>query len=114
MNNKKVGVTGELDAVLFLKKKGYKILATNVKTKIGEADIIAERKGTIVFVEVKARTSEEYGSPAEAVTPFKQRKYVLLANEYIATHNCEGKNFRFDVIEVLRGEINHIEDAFRA
>ncbi len=70
-----MGRAGEKRAVVFLKKKGFKILKTNYKTVFGEIDIIAQDKDTIVFIEVKTRTSDNYGVPSEAVDKRKQEKY---------------------------------------
>jgi len=108
--NKIKGDVGEELAAQYLKKNKYKIVERNYKNKIGEIDIIASQKKTIVFVEVKARTTDAYGLPCEAVNSTKQRKIRLVAEEYLKTHKAE--DIRFDVIEVLDGEINHIADAF--
>jgi putative endonuclease len=72
----KLGEQGEAIAVGHLKKAGYKIIETNYRTKLGEIDIIAKDKDTIVFVEVKARSSVHFGSPKWAVTPKKQKKNI--------------------------------------
>ena len=115
--SKNVGDMGEREAVKFLKKKGYKILETNFKTKFGEIDIIAKKDEYICFVEVKTRSTDEFGEPREAVDNRKQHKITSVAKYYIMNHDdvlC-----RFDVIEVRYNketkkitEINHIEDAF--
>lgn len=109
-----LGHKGEVKAVEFLKEKGYKILEQNFKTHIGEIDIIAKTGEVIVFVEVKTRSDDSFGSPAEAVNTEKQRKYTLLANEYLIRNNLNDNQCRFDVIEIENGKINHIEDAFCA
>ncbi len=70
----KLGREGEEEAVKFIKKQGYRILQTNFKTRSGEIDIIAEDKKTVAFIEVKTRSSEEYGSPLSAVNHHKQKK----------------------------------------
>ena len=106
------GKIGEKKAGEFLKKKGYKILETNYKTHVGEIDIIAQDGEYTVFVEVKTRSSNEYGAPSEAVNGKKREKYKKVASEYlIKTKNTESAA-RFDVIEIENGEINHIIDAF--
>ena len=112
MNNKIKGAQGENLALNFLKKKGYKILAQNYVNTIGEIDIIGERKGVLIFVEVKNRSSAKFGLPREAVTPYKQNKIRQVALGYIKFNNLFDKPVRFDVIEVLGEEISHIEDAF--
>lgn len=108
------GKIGEKKAAEFLKKKGFTVLETNYKTHYGEIDIIAKDKDYIVFVEVKTRSSDEYGKPSEAVNEKKQEKYVKVATEYLIKHKKTDSLCRFDVIEIENGEINHIIDAFTA
>ena len=112
MNNKVLGYSGEDSAVKFLKAKKYKIVCTNFTCPIGEIDIIAADKKTIVFIEVKTRLTTKFGLPREAVTSFKQNKYRQLAMYYLKNNNLLDRVARFDVIEVLDGQINHIENAF--
>ena len=107
-----LGRAGENKAIEYLTKKGYKILQKNFKTYVGEIDVIAKDGEEIVFVEVKTRSSESYGSPGEAVDYKKQEKYVKVATEYLIRNKKEGANCRFDVIEILNGQINHVIDAF--
>ena len=113
-NKRATGIAGESDAVRYLKKNGYNILHTNWRKGIAEIDIIAEHKGVTVFVEVKTRSSLMYGYPSESVMKNQQRRYIMTAQQYITAGKLHGKDIRFDVIEVLGSEINHIEDAFRA
>ncbi len=110
--NRKEGVIGEALAQRYLKKKGYKIVECNYKNSIGEIDIIAKQKDSYIFVEVKARSSYAYGNPCEAVTPYKQNKIRRVAEIYINQHRLFDAPCRFDVVEVLGEEINHIENAF--
>ena len=110
--NKIKGNIGEALAVKFLKKNKYKILETNYTSKLVEIDIIALKDKTIVFVEVKARESKVFGRPCETVTPNKQQKIRTAANYFLMLKGWTEENARFDVIEVLDGEINHIENAF--
>ncbi len=107
-----LGNLGEKKAVAFLKDKGYKILKTNYKTHVGEIDVIAEYDGVLVFVEVKTRSSNNFGTPAEAVDLKKQQKYVKVASEYLMREKKDNYPCRFDVIEIENNEINHIVDAF--
>ena len=74
-----LGMSGETLAVAELERRGYAILARRYRTKHGEIDIVADDRGTTVFVEVKARTTREFGSPTEAVTRWKQRRLVSMA-----------------------------------
>ncbi len=108
-----LGRVGENKAVEFLKEQGYKILDKNYKTRVGEIDIVCEADGEIVFVEVKTRSNDRYGSPSLAVDYQKQRKYFLVATSYLLKKfGTEDKNCRFDVIEIEDGKINHIINAF--
>jgi len=116
LDRKEKGRFGEKQALKYLVKKGYNILSYNYYSRYGEIDIVASRSGEIIFVEVKTRSSAQYGTPAEAVSRTKQRKMTLTAQDYTMKKNLYDVSFRFDVIEVfLRPEgnsINHIENAF--
>lgn len=107
-----LGRAGEIKATEFLKKKGYKILKTNFKTHIGEIDVIARDKETVVFIEVKTRINDDFGVPSEAVNLKKQEKYYKVATEYLVKEKLTDKPCRFDVVEIQNGEINHIFNAF--
>ena len=109
------GIEGEDKATNYLVKEGYTILDRNWKSCRKELDIVAEKDGTLVVVEVKARKSNKYGNPEEAVTPTKIRNTVLAADAYIRYHRID-LPVRFDIMSVLsNGDvINHIKDAFRS
>lgn len=110
---KLLGKVGEKVSADFLKKEGYKIERINYKTHVGEIDIIAiDKDKTIVFVEVKTRSSDRFGEPGEAVDLKKQEKIGLVAKEYLQKTKKTDCPCRFDVIEIKNGEINHIIDAF--
>ena len=112
----KTGEKGETIAERLLKKKGYKILERNYRTKLGEIDIIAKDKKTIVFVEVKTRKSWQFGNPKGAVTPAKQRKISMVALQYLKTMNRHNTKARFDVVAVTATrdtpQIEIIKNAF--
>ena len=112
-NNHILGKIGEKIAVKYLQKQNYKIITTNFYTRKGEIDIIAKQNKEIIFIEVKTRTSEEFGKPAEAVTYFKQKHMYQAAQYYIYKSNQNIKYIRFDVIEVYikngKIRINHIK-----
>jgi putative endonuclease len=95
-----LGKSGEDLAVEELERRGYAILARRYRTRHGEIDVVARDGQTIVFVEVKARSSREYGAAAEAVTPWKQRRLVSMATDYLTRHRCAGQACRFDVVAV--------------
>ena len=110
--NRAKGVKGEWQASKYLIDKGYKILEQNYSCSLGEIDIIATLQDYIVFVEVKERDSASYGYPSESVNHKKQSKIRNVASYYLKTHKLYEIPCRFDVIEVLAGEVNHIENAF--
>ena len=110
--NKVTGDIGETLACNYLVKKKYKILERNYRSVIGEIDIIAKYKKTIVFIEVKRRLSEKFGRPSEAVNAVKQFKIRSVASGYLKHKNLLDKSCRFDVVEILDDKINHIENAF--
>lgn len=114
MNKKIIGSFGEEIAAEYLKGVGYKILKRNYYVKGAEIDIIARDGKTVVFVEVKARENLNFGYPAEAVTKSKRHKIAMAAECYIVQNRIADGEFRFDVVEVLGGEVNHIKDAFYA
>lgn len=107
-----LGRAGEIKAAKFLENKGYKIVAKNFKTRLGEIDIIAKDKECIVFIEVKTRSGDGYGAPCEAVNRKKQEKYFAVATQYLQNNKLLDCECRFDVVEIENGEINHIENAF--
>lgn len=115
------GRAGEDAAAAFLKKKGYRILERNYRARVGEVDIIAEHKKTVVFVEVKSRSSDEFGGGIAALTPHKQHKVAQTARCFLAKHKIVDREVRFDIV-ALSGdpsqpeswEIELIQDAFRA
>ena len=111
-STRQTGRQGEHAACDFLTKNGYKIIQRNFTSPHGEIDIIAEDEKYIVFVEVKTRTSEKFGLPRESVTEYKQNKIRLTATLYLQTNNLLNQKVRFDVVEVLDEEIEHIVGCF--
>lgn len=110
------GKKSESLAVRHLKKNKYKILEKNYRTKAGEIDIIARDRDTLAFIEVKARRSDEYGHPKEAVTRQKQKKISLVAMQYLKETRQSDARARFDVVSIRfdrnRPEIEIIKNAF--
>jgi putative endonuclease len=108
-----VGNVGEKIAEKYLLKKGAKILARNYTIRGGEIDLIAEIGETIVFVEVKLRSSDRFGSVYEAIPRSKQRFLSRAAKIYLQTHHLTDRFARFDAILIRPdGKIDHIERAF--
>lgn len=95
-----LGKAGENLAVGELERLGYVILDRRYRTRHGEIDIIARDGRTTVFVEVKARTTAEFGTAAEAVTTQKQRRLWSMAVDYLARHRLLEQPCRFDVVAV--------------
>jgi putative endonuclease len=95
-----LGKLGEELAVAELERLGYAILARRYRTARGEIDIIATEGETLVFVEVKARASAEFGTAAEAVTRRKQLRLIAMAVDYLARAAVAGRPCRFDVVAI--------------
>jgi len=112
MHNQSLAKSGELKAVEYLKKKGFKILEKNFRCVFGEIDIIAQDKKTICFVEVKSRSSDQFGQPVEAIGKIKRRHIVNCANVYLKKYNLMDRSARFDVVSILNDEIKLIKNAF--
>lgn len=110
-NNFSLGTRGEEIAAKYLEDRNYKIIEKNFRyKKLGEIDIITEEGDAIVFVEVKTRKSEQFGSAASAVNFYKQKKLKRLADCYLTLRKIKDKNCRFDVITIMLGEGNKIKN----
>ena len=114
---KNMGLWGEDKAVEFLKAKKYIILARNYQSRFGEIDIIARKKNTIIFVEVKTRKNIAFGFPAEFVNYQKQQKIMKTAQLYINDNFNAEFDYRFDILEVFhyddnKVKFNHLKGAF--
>ncbi len=114
MNRRAFGGEGERAARDFLAARGYEILEQNYRRPTGEIDLIARRRGTLVFVEVKRRSSLRYGRPAEAVDVHKRRRIARTALLYLQEQGLGDVPVRFDVVEALPEGLRLIEDAFDA
>jgi putative endonuclease len=112
------GDRGEDRAAAFLRKEGYRILERNYRCPLGEMDIIAREGKTIVFVEVKTRSSDRFGSPQAAIGPQKQRRMTAIALCYLKGQGWLGMPARFDVAAVSlcegREKITLYRNAFDA
>ena len=111
------GQAGESAAEEYLRRKGYRILARNLRSSLGELDLVAEDGQVLVFVEVKARRTNAFGGAIHAVHHRKQEKLIQLAAQYLARHHIKDRLCRFDVV-LLQGlnaaapQIEHIQNAF--
>jgi putative endonuclease len=112
-----LGILGETLACAELERRGYAILARRYRTRFGEIDIVSERGGVIVFVEVKARRSARFGQAADAIPFWKRRRIAAMALDYLAWTSQLNRRCRFDVVAVDGVEtpgmtVRVIEDAF--
>ena len=108
-----IGALGEEAAALALKKKGYKIIERNYRSKMGEIDIIAKDDHTLVFVEVKARSTTNYGHPFESINSKKMQNIFKAGLAYLKNTKEKYKKYRIDIISVLGREnpqIEHLKD----
>ena len=108
----KLGAHGERLAARRYEAAGYRVVARNWRCGDGELDLVLRAPGVLVFAEVKTRTSARFGVPAEAVTPAKQRRIRRLAQRFCAETGERAKELRFDVVSVLRGQVEIIEGCF--
>ncbi|WP_165229970.1 YraN family protein [Aquisphaera insulae] len=115
--NRVFGDRGEKEAARFLRRRGMKILVRGYRTDHGEIDLVALDGDIIVFVEVKSRRT---GTPAEAVTPEKERRITLAALHFLKKHGLLEQRSRFDIVAIVWPEgnrpprIDHIPNAFEA
>jgi len=105
-----VGRQGEDLALKRLKKMGYKKIIRNYRCPLGEIDLIAEDKGTLVFIEIKTRRGRSIGYAKEAVDAKKKRQLSKVALAYMKSHDCFETRARFDVVAIsLQGDKPRIE-----
>jgi putative endonuclease len=119
MNRRRIGTDAEEAAAAALRRAGYRVVDRNVRFNFGEIDLVCEKGGVLVFVEVKARRAADHGNPFEAVTPHKQRQIARLAEAYLQRHRRWCRPCRFDVVAVQLGPAGEpvsaeiLPDAFR-
>lgn len=106
---KMLGTEGEDRAAKYLSRQGYRILERNYRTQSGEIDLIALDKDTLVFVEVKTRTSQAFGAPELAVNPRKQRRMVKAALGYLKYKKLHQMPCRFDVVAISKDRDHELE-----
>ena len=120
MNSKKLlGDWGEAYTADYLRRRGYEILASQFRCRMGEIDLIARKDGVLCFVEVKTRTEEEHGMPREFVGPRKQKRIRTAAAQYLMRYQLDCP-VRFDVAEICtdgtmdgrKTVLNYLEAAF--
>mgnify|MGYP001573403133 FL=1 len=111
------GQAGESAAEEYLRRKGYRILGRNLRSYLGELDLVAEDGQVLVFVEGKARRTDAFGGAIYAVHHRKQEKLIQLAAQYLARHHIKDRLCRFDVVllqgpDAVAPQIEHVQNAF--
>ncbi|MCX5887195.1 MAG: YraN family protein [Proteobacteria bacterium] len=113
---KEIGQKGENLAVEYLQKLGYKVLERNYRCKLGEVDIIALDNDTLVFIEVRTRSSLDFGLPQESINRRKRHQISKVALEYMIRRKLKNIPARFDVVAISlepgKEKVDHIKDAF--
>jgi len=106
MKRRETGILGEKLAKDFLARKGYRIIETNYRCSHGEMDIIARKKDCLVFIEVRTKTSREFGSPEESITSTKKERLIAVAEHYQQTHENLPASWHIDLVAVELGRDN--------
>ncbi|MFM8496167.1 MAG: YraN family protein [Planctomycetia bacterium] len=115
-----LGKQGEAEAARYLRGIGYRIVATRERILRGDIDLVALDGRTVVFVEVRSRSSTAHGHPAETIGHHKQRRVAQLATAYIRRHRLEDCSVRIDVVTVTfdgpdgRPQVEHFQNAFES
>lgn len=107
-----LGRRGEEMAAAHLEGAGYRIVARNYRCPLGEVDLVAKEGGCLVFVEVRTRRGDLWGTPEESVTRAKQARLVRVAEYYLAAHEAGDADWRIDVVAVdvdARGHVRRLE-----
>ncbi len=112
-----LGDEGEGRAEAYLRQRGFRILGRNVRSPLGELDLVADDQGVLVFVEVKRRRTGTFGGAIEAVDARKRAKLIQLAAQYLAQHRIRNRGCRFDVVLIQDDAepaktVQHITNAF--
>lgn len=110
MRSKEIGNIYERRAEEYLISKGVEILDRNYHSRYGEIDLIAKERDTIIFIEVKYRKKEFFGTPIEMIDSKKMKRIYLTALEYIEKNSLVDENMRFDAITILDRDINWIKN----
>jgi putative endonuclease len=106
---KETGKMGEMLAMGFLKKKGYRIIEANFRCRTGEIDIVTKQGKVLVFVEVRARTNTKYGTPEESIGALKMRRLVSAAEFYRQIHPDLPDEWRIDVVAIEISRENRVQ-----
>jgi putative endonuclease len=112
MHNRKLGIDGEAAVEQWYLEHGFRLVVKNWRCRDGEVDLIMTDGQTLVFCEVKSRSSVRFGHPFEAVTPRKQQRIRRLATLFLAGQSEHYAELRFDVAAVMSGEVEVLQAAF--
>lgn len=107
-----LGALGEALAADWYEANGYEVVSRNWRCREGELDLVVRKQRTIVFCEVKTRTTDAFGLPQEAVTYEKRQRIRQLAAKWLDESPIRARQIRFDVAAVLDGRLEMIEGAF--
>lgn len=111
-NNRQIGSYYETRAKHYLIEKGYEVIQMNFRCRLGEIDMIAKDGEYTVFIEIKYRSNQKCGLPRESVTYYKRQTILGVAKYYLMKTRLSDTPCRFDVIEILKEDIHHIQNAF--
>jgi putative endonuclease len=112
MQRRVLGIDGEDAAAAWYQAQGYEVVARNWRCRDGELDLIVRQGRTYVFCEVKTRTTDAFGVPAEAITRTKRTRIRHLAARWLAEASSPAREIRFDVVAILGDDLQVIEGAF--
>jgi len=104
-----IGEQGEAQAAAFLAEQGLSVLEQNFYVVGGEIDLVCQQGDELVFVEVKLRNSDAFGSAVESVTPKKLARVQLAAQTWLAAHDKEAQSWRIDLIAIQNGQIEWLQ-----
>ena len=111
-HNRTLGAAGEAATAEWYETRGYQVLARNWRCREGELDLVLAQGRTVVFCEVKTRSSAAFGAPMEAVTRPKQQRIRRLAARWLEATGARPADLRFDVASVLAGQVTVLEACF--
>jgi putative endonuclease len=109
---RQLGISGEDAAAAWYEANGYEVVARNWRCRTGELDLVVRRARTIVFCEVKTRTSDRFGAPVEAISHTKRQRLRVLAAKWLDEATVRPREIRFDVASVMNGTVEILEGAF--
>ncbi len=107
MNENNAGLAAEKLAATFLAERGLKLIMQNYHCRFGEIDLIMTDAKTLVFIEVRLRSNNQFGNAASSITPKKQKKLILTAQHYLQQHSQSA--CRFDAILMNKADMQSIE-----